>query len=199
MSSQLINIDWTYSGAPDGFFGTGATRAEQTIVWLGGVIGASIVFWHASTQSLSWAWWQYIIAALLALDVLGGVAANSLNSCKRFYHSPVRPEETGFTALAKNHFVFTLLHIHPVLVGFLFGQMNWQYGILWYMALVLSTLIVLAIPLYLQRPAAMGLIMTVILANFYLIRPVDGFEWLIPALFLKIVYGHIVREEPYRP
>ena len=41
--------------------------------------------------------------------------------------------------------------------------------------------------------------MTAILANLYLIRPVPGFEWLIPALFLKIVYGHIVREEPYRP
>lgn len=41
--------------------------------------------------------------------------------------------------------------------------------------------------------------MTAILANLYLIRPVPEFEWLIPALFLKIVYGHIVREEPYRP
>jgi hypothetical protein len=35
------------------------------------------------------------------LESFGGVVANSLNSCKRFYHSPVQPEETGFTALAK--------------------------------------------------------------------------------------------------
>ena len=198
MSSQLINIDWNYSGKPDGFFGTGSTHIEQAIVCAGGVIGTGIVIWHASTQSLPWAWWQYAIAALLALDVLGGVIANSLNSCKRYYHSPVKPEETGFTALAKNHFVFTLLHVHPILIGLLFS-LNLQYGIFWYLALVLSSLLVLAIPLYLQRAAAMGIIMTAILANYYMIQPVSGFEWLIPALFLKIVYGHIVREEPYRP
>jgi hypothetical protein len=45
----------------------------------------------------------------------------------------------------------------------------------------------------------MGLIMTAILVNQYIFHSVIGFEWLIPALFLKIVYGHIVREEPYRP
>jgi hypothetical protein len=45
---------------------------------------------------------------------------------------------------------------------------------------------------------AMGLIMTTILLNYYFLQPVAGFEWLMPALFLKIVYGHIVREEPYR-
>ena len=35
--------------------------------------------------------------------------------------------------------------------------------------------------------------------NYYLIEPVSGFEWLIPVLYLKIVYGRLVREEPYRP
>lgn len=198
MKSHLINIDWNYSGTPDGFFGTGATRTEQFIVWIGGAVGTSIVIWHAWTQALPWAWWRYAVAALLALDVLGGVVANSLNSCKRFYHSPVKPEEVGFTALAKNHFVFTLLHVHTILIGLLFS-LNWQYGIIWYMALVLSSLLVLGMPLYLQRAAAMGIVMLAILVNFYLIQPVSGFEWLVPALFLKIVYGHLVREEPYRP
>ena len=35
--------------------------------------------------------------------------------------------------------------------------------------------------------------------NYYLIELVSGFEWLIPALYLKIVYGCLAREEPYRP
>jgi hypothetical protein len=76
--------------------------------------------------------------------------------------------------------------------------MNWGYGAFWYLALVLSTVLVLFTPLYLQRPLAMGLIMTAILLNFYFIQPVVGFEWFVPALFLKIIYGHVVREEPYR-
>ncbi len=197
MSNQLINIDWNYSGKPDGFFGTGATRTEQFIVWAFGLAGTGIVIWQAWTRSLPWAWWQYIIAGILALDVLGGVTANSLNSCKRFYHSSVKSEETGFTALAKNHTLFTLMHVHPLLIGLLFT--SWQYGLIWYPALIVSSLIVLGAPIYLQRPLAMGIIMTAILANFYLIQPISGFEWFVPALYLKIVYGHIVREEPYRP
>jgi hypothetical protein len=198
MNKTPIIIDWTYSGATDGFFGTGATKAERAMVWIFGLLGTAVLGWYWRTSSINWAWWQYAIAALLALDVLGGVAANSLNSCKRFYHSPIKPQETGLTSLSKNHFAFTAIHVHPLLIGLLFGNMNWGYGLFWYLALVLSAVLVMSIPLYLQRPLAMGLIMTAILLNLYFIQPVIGFEWLVPALFLKIVYGHIVREEPYR-
>ena len=198
MKNRLIYIDWNYSGSPDGFFGTGALPTERALVWIFGMGGTALVIWQAWTRSMPWTWWQYVMAALLALDVLGGVVANSLNSCKRFYHSAIQPGETGLIALSKNHFLFTLLHVHPLLIGFLFSP-GWQYGIYWYPALVLSAMLVRAVPLYLQRPGAMGLIMAAILANLYLIQPVSGFEWFIPALFLKIVYGHAVREEPYRP
>jgi len=192
------NIDWNYSGKPDGFFGTGADVMEQTLVWIFGITGTIMlgIFWR--TSSIQWIWWQFAIAALLALDVLGGVAANSLNSCKRFYHSPLRPEEKGFTALAKNHTAFTLFHIHPILIGLVFGNMDWGYGLFWYISMVLSAAVILRLPLYLHRPTALGIIMLAVLANYYFIPAVIGFEWFIPALFLKIIYGHIVREEPYR-
>ena len=95
MQNERSKIDWSYSGTPDGFFGTGATVAEQTIVWVFGLLGTGILGWVVWTHSIPWAWWQFAVAALLALDVLGGVVANALNSCKRFYHSPVKPEETG--------------------------------------------------------------------------------------------------------
>lgn len=183
---------------PDGFFGTGATVAEQTIVWVFGLLGTAILGWVVWTHSIPWAWWQFAVAALLALDVLGGVVANALNSCKRFYHSPVKPEETGFTGLAKNHFVFTAFHVHTVIVGVLFGKLDFGYGFFWYFALLASTVVVLRLPLYLRRPAALGIIMLAVLVNLYIFHPVIGFEWLVPALFLKIVYGHVVQEEPYR-
>ena len=192
------NIEWNYSGKPDGFFGTGATQAEQNLVWFFGLLSTALLGWHWWRHAMEWSWWQYAIALLLALDVLGGVVANSLNSCKRFYHSPVQPEETGFTALAKNHFSFTLLHIHPILIGLVLGNMNLTYGIIWYVVMLIVSATVQRLPLYLQRPSAMGIIMLAILVNYYVIPPVAGFEWFIPALFLKIVYGHIVQEEPYR-
>lgn len=199
MHETQIRIDWKYSGKPDGFFGTGATNSEQLLVWIFGLAGTAILGWLAWAQSLPWMWWQYGLAGLLALDVLGGVVANALNSCKRFYHSPLQPEEIGFTALSKNHIAFSLFHVHPLLVGWSFGDTNLLYGIFWYTTLILSTFIVLQTPLYLRRPMAFGIIMLAVLLNFYAIDTVRGFEWLAPALFLKIIYGHNVREEPYRP
>jgi hypothetical protein len=198
MKPDRIVIDWNYSGKPDEFFGTGATVAERALVWTVGLFATGLLGWVVWSKSIPWTVWQYLVAGLLALDVFGGVVANALNSCKRFYHAPLQPEETGLTRLAKNHLLFTALHIHPLLVGFLFGG-SWTYGLFWYLALVLSALVLLQMPLYLQRPAALGIILIAILLNLYILPPVWGFEWLIPALFLKIVYGHLVREEPYRP
>jgi hypothetical protein len=199
MKDSVIIIDWEYSGKPDGFFGTGATAAEQGLVWGFGVLGTAILGWVAWTHSIPWTWWQYVIAALISLDVLGGVTANALNSCKRFYHAPLQTGETGFTGLSKNHYAFVAFHVHTLIVGILFGGFDISYGFFWYAALIVATLLVLNAPLYLQRPLALGLIMTAILVNLYIIHPVPGFEWLVPALFLKLVYGHLVREEPYRP
>ena len=199
MQNKTVHIDWNYSGKPDGFFGTGATPSEQILVWGFGLLGTGLLGWVAWSHAIPWTWWQYVIAALLALDVLGGVVANALNSCKRFYHASLQPEETGFTGLAKNHLAFTAFHVHPLIIGLVFGHMNWSYGLFWYVSLVLSALLVLQMPLYLHRPVALGIIMTAILINMYIIHPVTGFEWLVPALFLKIIYGHLVREEPYRP
>lgn len=199
MDNTQIHIDWNYSGKPDVMFGTGATALEQALVWIFGLAGTAILGWMAWTRELPWTWWQYIIAGLMALDILGGVVANSLNTCKRFYHTPRRPDETGSTAFAKNHIAFTALHVYPLIAGLFFGKIDLVYGLVWYTVLLLSSIAVLQTPLYLRRPLSLGIIITAILVNLYLIRPILGFEWLIPALFLKIVYGHIVREEPYRP
>jgi hypothetical protein len=198
MDNTQVHIDWNYSGKPDVMFGTGATVIEQALVWIFGLTGTAILAWMAWARALPWAWWQYAIAGLMAVDILGGVVANSLNTCKRFYHTPIRPDETGSTAFAKNHIAFTALHVYPLIAGLFFGQVSWEYGLIWYAAVLLSSIAVLTTPLYLRRPLAMGIIMIAILVNLYLIEPIPGFEWLVPALFLKIVYGHIVREEPYR-
>jgi hypothetical protein len=51
----------------------------------------------------------------------------------------------------------------------------------------------------LQRPVAVFIILLVIIVNLYVIQPIAGFEWLAPLLFIKLILGHGVREEPYRP
>ncbi len=191
-------ICWEYEGKPDPLMGTGATRAEKSLVWATALVTLSLYVLLYWTGRLDWTWWQYAAAALLALDVGGGVIANSLNACKRFYHTPLRPDETGLIAAAKNHYVFVALHLHPLLVWGLYGN-GLRYGLVWYLLLLVSSAAVLQTPLYLRRPAAMFSILLALLVNQYLIAAPAGFAWLMPALFLKIVYGHLVQEEPYCP
>jgi hypothetical protein len=199
MSEENQNIDWTYHGKPDFLLGTGATKAEQALGWTASLFGAGLFGYFYWMDTFHWAGWQYLVAGLLAFDVIGGVVANSLNSCKRFYHSSARADEPAYTPLVKNHLAFTAFHVHTILVALLYERTNLLYGFFWYALLVAFTVAILKTPLYLRRPLAFLFIALAILLNLYFVTPVAGFEWLVPALYIKILYGHLVREEPYRP
>ena len=196
---KVVRINWTYQGIADFAVGTGATAGEKI---LGYGTGFFAFFFYSALYlfgDLGWELWQYLLAIFLAFDVMGGVVANSLNSCKRFYHTAPKPDENWLVRFVKNPHLFSAVHIHTLIVGVLFAKFDWFYALFWYLLLLITTEIVLLIPLHLQRPVAMLFILAALLINIYLIPPVAGFEWLAPALFLKIVYGHVVREEPYRP
>ncbi|MCX6064824.1 MAG: hypothetical protein NT121_03595 [Chloroflexi bacterium] len=199
MPDDKVNINWNYSGEADFLLGTGATNAEQVLGWVASLVGASLYGYLYLTHALNWAWWQYILAGFLAFDVIGGIVANSLNSCKRFYHTAVKPDEPQYTAFFKNHFAFSALHVHTLLIAILFGAPGYFYGIFWYAFLLAGTIIIISTPLYLKRPVAFLAISLALLLNIYVISPVQGFEWFAPALMIKILYGHLVKEEPYRP
>ncbi len=196
---QINPINWRYSGKPDFLLGTGASPAEKALGWAASFVGVGIYGYLYLTHQLNWAVWQYFLASLLAFDVIGGVVANTLNSCKRFYHTPVKADEPRGTALFKNHLAFSALHIHTLLVQLLYGAETVYYGLFWYIGLVISAWAILKTPLYLRRPAAFLVIVLALLLNLYVVMPVRGFEWLVPALYIKIIYGHLVQEEPYRP
>ena len=191
-------IDWNYEGKTDELMGTGATKAEKAIAYLGGLIVPFSLAFLGIKGIVHWAWWQWIIAIIIGADISAGAVANALNSCKRFYHSPIKPGE-GKYRLAKNLIFFSALHIYPLIIWLGFDRANWMFAVIWYTLLVFSTWVVGQIPLYLQRPSSIIIVVIVILANTYLITPIPGFEWLAPLLFIKIIVGHAVREEPYRP
>ncbi len=198
MKWVAANIDWEYSGKPDLNAGTGATSAERALPWVGSLLLLVIAGSRGLQAEPAWTWAQWAVALFLALDVGGGVVANSLNSCKRFYHSPLKQEEKGIFALAKNHMFFVGLHIHTVIAYALWVPERFWVGLAWYLALIGSAVVVLRVPLYLARPIATLLVAAATVLS--IADPVlTGLEWLIPLLFLKIVLGHAVREEPVRP
>jgi len=199
MDDQQTVIDWNYSGPPEPWMGTGATRSERLLATSAGLLVPLILVYFAASGYVTWPWWEFLIAGLIGADVGAGAVANALNSCKRFYHSPVKNEESGLTALAQQPMFFAAFHIYPLLAGIIFGPWDLYYGFVWYMAMLASGLLILRAPLYLRRPAAVMLVCTAILINAYLLPCPRGFEWLVPLLFIKILLGHMVREEPYRP
>lgn len=199
MQHDKVHIDWGYSGKTDFLLGTSASKAEQILGWAAGLIGASLYEYLYLIHALNWHWWQYVVAGLLSFDVIGGIVANNLNSCKRFYHTTAKPDEPSYTSFFKNHLAFSSLHIHTLLITFFFSPANYFYGIFWYVFLIAGAIIIINTPLYLKRPMAFLAIAIALLLNFYIIYPVQGFEWLVPALMIKILYGHLVQEEPYRP
>lgn len=123
--------------------------------------------------------------------------ANMLNSCKRYYHSPLQTGEGTGAWLAKNVRVFTAIHVQPILAAYLFGG-NVRDSVAWYVVLQISVSVIMATPLYLRRALATNFTLVALLLNEQF--PVaDGLAWFIPCLFIKMLIGHAVREEPYRP
>jgi nitrate/nitrite transporter NarK len=190
-------IRWEYEGKPDYINGTGAYPEEKFIAFFGSALLPALVIYQLITGHMQWNIIQIVIGLYFALDLGGGLVSNALNSCKRYYDSPIKPEETGVAGAVKKMPVFIAAHVHPLVVGLLFNDMNWTYALTWYAAFLISVLIVFKTPLYLKRAVGKLLAMVAIVVSFYLFTPVPGFEWFIPILFMKIITGHMIPEEPY--
>ena len=87
------NIDWNYpqprsgfSGAMDKFIGPGATRPEIIIGMGASILAPLAVVIYAYLVQLGWDAVQYVIAGLLASDIVGGIAVDTTSSAKRWYH-----------------------------------------------------------------------------------------------------------------
>lgn len=193
-------VDWRPpNGKGDPIFGAGATAAEKALANTVGLLGAATILAAGIVADADWNIVQYVLAAVIAFDVVGGVVANGLNSAKRDHHGP--PSATassGFGRLVSFPVVFTALHIHPIVVGTFYPPHLWWWGPIWYVAILSGTVAVRAAPLYLERPTALGLCALAVLAATYIPAP-ELWGWLPVMLMLKLVLAHAVQEEPYRP
>ena len=198
-SFEVTEIEWEYPEQGKGLgrvidelIGPGATRGEIALVLGSGILGGCLLIAYQYFADLGWDVIQLIVGAIVAFDIGGGVVANSTSTAKRWYHR----KEQG----VKQHLGFVIIHfIHPILITIFFTGLDWVYFSMVYGYLLISAGIVLATPLYLKRPMSMIMLSGAVLVNTYIITTVPGFEWFLPIFILKLVVGHIVREEPYRP
>ena len=180
-----------FLGEWDKFIGPGANKIEIILILGFACVAGSTVLFFGIFGSLEWSILQIILATLIAADLGGGVIANMAAPAKRWYHR----EGRRFW----NHMMFVAFHIYPFIVAFLFRPLDWIYGVVIYGYLIVAAIIVLIVPKYLQRPVSAIMFVGSIIFNWYVFTPTPGLEWFIPVLFLKLIIGHLVREEPYRP
>ncbi|MEM7471589.1 MAG: hypothetical protein AAF340_09590 [Pseudomonadota bacterium] len=192
-------ISWEYSGSTDPLVGSGATSAERLMGYGGAGVVTALLIWLSYTTGVpAISAWQWAVLLFFAYDIGGGAVANMLNSCKRFYHTTAKPGEGTFIRAAKNVRVFTAIHVHPIIAAAVLGG-SVSNALVWYVLLQVSVWLVLAAPLYLRRPLATLLTVLAVIAASSLLTLGSGLEWFIPCLFIKMVMGHAVQEEPYAP
>lgn len=187
-------IDWRIPaprGALDRFVGPGATRAELAIQFV--PTGAITLGWllHAHATGAAWSPLQTIVAALIALDMVGGVITNATGAAKRWYHRPGQR--------ARHHLGFVALHaVQPLVVVALFAPHDYAFAWGSFGLALAGALAVLAAPPYLQRPVAGAALAAGLFVGLTLLSAPPHFEWFLPVYLIKLVWSHLVREEPYR-
>ncbi|MGI0118527.1 hypothetical protein [Zooshikella sp. RANM57] len=194
-----MKIDWQYPEPRKGFVGSfdkligpGATQAE-IVLQLGIPLAALIIApLYAATLSIEWSLAQYIICALLAFDIAGGVITNSTSSAKRWYH---RQGQT-----TTNHMIFITLHLfHLVLVSWIYLSLDFFWIFYSGGYLLFAAICILLIPQYLQRTVALFLYSIALIISLYVLEAPLGLEWFLPFFYLKLLVSHLIKEEPYRP
>lgn len=179
-------------GVLDRFVGPGATPAELALQFVLplGAAGAAVAY--AAYAVGTWSGIQYILCALLAFDIMGGIITNATSSGKRWYHRAGQ----GFP----QHFGFVTLHLgHLALVSWLFLGFDLSWLIAAGVYLLIAGLAIISSPLYLQRPIALVMYAGSVLLALYALAPPPGMEWFLPFFYLKVLVAHLPREEAYRP
>lgn len=188
-------VSWNPPAPRAGLAGPGPTSAENWIQVIGvllvGGLLMTIYFTHTPPDTPQW---KAGVAAVLAMDMVGGTVTNALSCAKRWYHRP------GQTTL--HHMFFVSIHAMQIgVTAYLFADRSLENFAVTYATLLVTAFAVLTVPLYLQRPFALLLVSAVIPAATMLgdfgLRP--GVAWFTPLLFLKILVSHLTVEAPFQP
>ena len=172
------------AGFWDTFIGPGATRVDNGLILGAALGGMAAQIGYALLRPLPWSPLQILVAAVLALDLWGGVIANALPPARRWYHRPGQGPRQLLT--------FTAVHaFHPAVLVVFFRPGNWAFFAAVYGFLMLAAVIIVFSPQRIQQ--AVALLLTAIgcallLAAF---TPTPGLEWFIPVFYLKLLAGHL--------
>jgi hypothetical protein len=161
-----------------------------------GAAGAAVIIFAAWATRAEWHPLQWILAVIVAFDVLGGVVANGLNSAKRAHIAAPAPGMSVLERVVRRPVLFTALHVHPIVIGLVYLPQLWWWGPVWYLVTLIGTAVVSTVPMYLARPAALAVVALAAMGAAFTPNP-PLWGWLPVMLTLKLVLAHAVKEQPY--
>ena len=199
MKKKVIKIVWELpecrkglAGSIDKFIGPGATRAEKNLQFYIPLGAAFILVLISYIKSWGWSVTQTAIAALITVDMVGGIITNATSSAKRWYFR----DGQGF----KEHISFISLHFFQlVLISYFFLDFDLLWIVFTGSYMLFACAVVLKTQLYLQRPVSFLLYSISITLSLYIFKIPEHLEWFLPFFYLKLLISHCLREEPYRP
>jgi hypothetical protein len=163
--------------------GPNMPKSEFWLCMIPTIIAMIAVPLYAIFNQLNWNFWQLVISAFFAFDLIGGAIVNVTGTTHRWHHHP----EHGF----KYHFLFIMGHLHPLIVAWLYVKGDWTYFIVVYSYLLVAALWILKSPVDLQRPLSMILYVGGLFINTYVFAPIPGLEWFLPIYFLKLLVSYL--------
>ncbi len=172
-------------GSWDRLVGPGMRWQENFLVIGSGTAGAILAAWALAAQGANI--WLILLGAVIALDVIGGAVCFATETTKRWYHR--------LDVTAGRHVSFTCLHLlHIGVVAWAFRGEGFDatYAAAVSACLVIALFAVLAAPRYLKLPIAVTCSLVAIGLVLGVLGATPGLEWFVPALFMKLLIGHLV-------
>ncbi len=123
------------------------------------------------------------VGAIIGFDILGGAVCNATDTTKRWYQRPDVNSVEHITYIQLNQLHIALAAwFFRVGVGF-----DWNYFTSVSACLLLATAVVLAVPIYLKRPLAVGLYLIAIAIGLYKVGFTHGLELVHPSIILEVI------------
>lgn len=157
------------------------------LVYIVGLLAAFFIV-SQSLTAVALSPFQVVVLFILALDICGGVVANSTPATNRWYHE--RP--------LMIRLVFVLVHaVHPLVAVLVLDPGNWLFFGALYAYMLLTTTILLLLPFLprvtiSQRPLAFAFFALGVVGASYVLDPVVTLQWFAPAYFAKLIIGFAV-------
>ena len=165
--------------------GPGWTWQQFIACILPAAIYSQLLLLYAGVAHYGWSPWQKVVAFVIVFDVVGGAIVFNTSQAKFWYH---RPERKFW-----DFFRFNALHIHPFIIAWVFfPHMNWIYGVSVYSVMIVSTVVVLLLPIRYKGIAAAIVVVAGCRVFEVFEGPPVGFLWFEPVYYMKVLLGHCV-------